>query len=717
MVDRSTPDDATPDAAAPAVDESPPADSTPAAPAAGESVPGRPFRPVFARHRVALALVLAFHAALAIWMAALRGPYDLYFYDEKFNLENVVEIITTRRLEPANGWYSLLSYLPQALVGVAMDELHQSTGEPWLRAIDPDGQPPLLATYQLALAARLVGIVYGCLSLCLVFRLGARLFSPAAGLLGAAALAVSPWMIRTSAEFKPDSLLLLATLLTVLLLARFLERPSLGRYLWVGAGLGLAASAKLNGTFAGPLVALGGLAGAFLAEPRGFRAAGRRLLLWGASAAAAAAAVFFATTPYFRLMLSYAGRIERFYGQKAGLATPRDVLAQAIADLPSAAFLGPLAGGLALLGAAVVLARLGERGAPAGLRLSRLLLVACPLLYVLVLAATMRYYKQNNLVQLLPFLALLAAAGLAALGAAADRLPRWLGRSAAFLATVFFFGHGAFQALSFSYEENVPRDWQALDRQLHGLAPLAAAPRVVIYEGSYETMPSYRYARADGASLMPSVRRVEDASLLGRERLELADVVVLRKDLGGPQRSNFAAALAAAVPPEAVRQIEPRLLRVRGSGFVSVFHPWRSAEGAAAAGLPCRATEDPRTFACRLPAGFAAGEVAALHFAFWSKKVGVAEILVGGEDGERLEALASADLGEGKGWEAISERFVVPFPGAPLLLRFEMPIDGPLADAVPVTLSRWLPPPGTSLEIAPPFRAAAPAMLPAVAPD
>ncbi len=54
----------------------------------------------------------------------------------------------------------------------------------------------------------------------------------------------------------------------------------------------------------------------------------------------------------------------------------------------------------------------------------------------------MRYYKQNNLVQLLPFLCLLAAAALTTLGAAAARLPRWLGRCLATLATLAFLGYG-----------------------------------------------------------------------------------------------------------------------------------------------------------------------------------------------------------------------------------------------------------------------------------
>lgn len=722
MVDPSTPDAAVPaaDAAPPAVPEiAVPAEAMAEDGATGAAEPAAPAvrRPARARHRVALALILAFHAGLAFWMAALRGSYDIYFYDEKFNLENVVAIVQNHRLEPANGWYSLLSYLPQALVGVAMEELHQSTGKPWLQAIDPQGQPPLVATYNLALAARLVGIVYGCLTLWLVFRLGMRLFSPAAGLLASAALAVSPWMIRTSVEFKPDSLLLLATVLTLLLLARFLEQPTLKSYLWVGAGLGLCASAKLNGTFIGPLVALAGIAGALLAEPRGLKEAGKRLLIWGSAAAALAAAVFFATTPYFGLMLSYTQRIENFYGQMAGKSTPQDVIRQALADLPTSVFVGPVIAALALFGGLVALARLFERGAPSGLKLARLLPLAFALTYAVVLAFTMRYYKHNNLVQLLPSLALLAAGALAALGAFAAKLPPWFGRSVAALATLAFLGHSAWLALYFSYDENVPYDWQVLNGQLHTHARLDA-PKVIVYEGPYETIPSYSWGRQqDEAALKPSVRWVDDAMQLERERLDLADVVVLRKDLGGPQRSGFFAALREAVAPEAVLEIDPHPLKVRGNGYVSIFHSWRFRDDAVEP-MPCRGTEDKTVFACRLPDDFRSGEVAAVHFGFWSKKIGVAEILVGGEDGETVEPMASADLGSGKGWEAMSERFVVPYPGAPVQLRFEKPIEGRLEDAVPVTLSRWLPPEGARLEIPPPFgkRLTAPVPAPAAEP-
>lgn len=697
MVELSThepaaPAEAEPPALAPESSPSPPAA---AEPAAGKGIHGH--------HRAALLLILAFHAATALWMAVLRGPYDAYFYDEKFNMENVVQIVTTHGLEPANGWYSLLSYLPQAVVAVAMDEAHQRTGHEWLRVIDPEAEPPYIATYNVFMAARLLGIVYGCLSLWLVFRLGARLFSPATGLFAATGLAVSPWMIRTSVEFKPDALLLLTTLLAVLLMVRFLERPSLGRFLWVGAGLGLAATSKMNGTFIGPVVALVGVVGAFLVEPRGFREAARRIALWGGAGAAVAAAVFFATTPYFKLMLFYMGRIERFYGQRAGVSTPRDVIVQASEDLAALNFLGPVLYWLAAAGLVVLLFRLFERQASAPLKASRLLLVLTPLCYATVLAFTMRYYKQNNLVQLLPFLCLLAALALTTLGSASERLPRWLGRSFATLVTLAFLGHAGWLALSFSYEENVPYDWQVLNGQLRTYAKLDA-PRVIVYEGVYETIPSYRFGRkSDGAVLWPSVRWLDDASQVERERLDLADAVVLRRDLGGPQRNSFVASLLAAVPPDAVTRVEAHPLKVRGHGYVTLFHLWRFRDDGV--GEPtCQGTADKTIFSCRLPEDFRAGEVAALHFTFWSKKVGVAEIRVGGEEGEALTPLTTADLGGGNGWEAMSERFVVPGPGTSVWLRFEMPIEGPLQGTIPVTASRWLPPQEVALEIPPPFK-------------
>jgi 4-amino-4-deoxy-L-arabinose transferase-like glycosyltransferase len=707
MVESSTPEPAAPSAepAAPVV--SAPAEpaavasaAAPAATATGDPSDGRPR----ARHRFALALILLFHAALGAWMAIPRGPYDPYFYDEKFNMDNVAQLVATHGLEPANGWYPLLSYLPQALLVLGLHELNQLYGPPWPAAFDPAAEPPLNVSYGAFMAARWVGILYGTLTLFLVYRLGWRLYSPAAGVLAALALACSPWQIRTSVEFKPDSLLLLTSLAAVLLMLRFLEQPTLGRYLWVGAGLGLAASSKWNGAFIGPLAAMACIAGAVLAEPRGFRHAVKRLAIWGAAGAAVAAAVFFGTSPYFKLMLGYMSRIERFYGQRDNIDSRMDVVRQFVTDLPTPFFLGPVTWWLALFGLVLALVLLLERGAPWPRRLGRLLPLAFLLSYGALLVFTLKYYKHNHLVQFLPFLALAAGCGLARLGGLAGRRPGWLGRGLATIALLAFTAHGAWQALSFSYDENVPHDWQVLARQLHNNAPLDS-PRVTIYEGSYETLPTYRFTRrADAAILLSSVHWIEDAGAEPRERLDLADVVVLRKDLGGPQRGALLASLAGAVAPGAVVEIDPHPLKVRGHGFVSIYHLWREREDGAAE-LACRNSEDKAIFNCRLPADFLPGEVAALHFSFWSKRqVGVAEIVVGGEEGESLKPLASADLGDGKGWEAMSERFVVPGPGAPVWLRFEMPIEGPLSGAVPVTISRWLPPENVKLDIPWPFK-------------
>lgn len=684
---------ALPEPAAPGVAASPLALPSPETAGRAAAVPA--FRPARARHRLALAAILLFHVALAVWMAAIRGPYDPYFYDENFNMENVAKLVATHEIAPANGWYSMVSYLVPALAGLAMDELHQRTGKPWLRAIDRSVPPPHPATYNLFLAARLIGIGYGCLSLWLVFSLGVRLFSPATGVLAAAALAVSPWTIRSSVEFKPDSLLLLTTLLAVLLLFRFLEAPSQRRFLWAAGGLGLATGAKLNGVFLAPLVAVACVGGALAVPPRGLRPALGRIARWGAAGAAVAAAVFLTCAPYLRVLLAYIDRNVRIYEQKAGASTGDDLLRQTLADLQTPVFFGPYIAALALAGAALVLAGLFDRRTSAALRLSRLLLVLFPLLYAVQMAFLLGYYKHNNLVLLLPFPALLAAAALTTLGGITERWPRWLGRGVAFLATVAFLAHCAWLALSFSHEENVPHTWQVASRRL-GERP--AWPRVVIYEGPYETIPDYRGRRADDTLALPSVRWVDDAAQLERERLDLADVLVLRQDLRGPQRSSWLSGLAAELPPEALVEIEPWPLVARGPGYLLLFHEWRRRDLPPAA-PSCAATDDPALFRCRLPKDFAAGEVASLHFVFGSKKLGVAEIRVGAsgvsleEEGESLETLASADLGAGKGWEAMSERFVVPSPGAPFLLRFEKPVEPPLAESVPLTASRWDPPP------------------------
>ncbi|MEM8998583.1 MAG: hypothetical protein AAGF23_27615, partial [Acidobacteriota bacterium] len=60
-----------------------------------------------------VALALAF-AGLAAFFADFH-PRQGRFYDERFAFQNVHSVLQRGALEPANGYYPTLSYLPQTL--------------------------------------------------------------------------------------------------------------------------------------------------------------------------------------------------------------------------------------------------------------------------------------------------------------------------------------------------------------------------------------------------------------------------------------------------------------------------------------------------------------------------------------------------------------------------------------------------------------------------
>jgi hypothetical protein len=145
------------------------------------------------------------------------------------------------------------------------------------------------------LLGRIVSAVLGALVVPLVWRLGERLGPRGTGWLAAFFLAVSYGPVRDSHWALIEALLLLGIVLTLILVLRALEKPTLKRFLLAGFVAGLTASAKYSAaTLAVPIT---------LAAVLARRAEGKSLIgsLWDPRlvlAGLATLAGFFTGSPY-----------------------------------------------------------------------------------------------------------------------------------------------------------------------------------------------------------------------------------------------------------------------------------------------------------------------------------------------------------------------------------------------------------------------------------
>ena len=121
---------------------------------------------------------------------------------------------------------------------------------------------PLLSIYVLRLASLLFGtsnfalrlpyVLAGTATIVPVYHLARRAFSPRAGLLAAALLAVDLFHACWSRVFMPEALMLLLSALAMLQFLRVLEKPSSGRFVLLGVLMGLAYLAKEPAILLGP---------------------------------------------------------------------------------------------------------------------------------------------------------------------------------------------------------------------------------------------------------------------------------------------------------------------------------------------------------------------------------------------------------------------------------------------------------------------------------
>ncbi|HEV7784477.1 MAG TPA: glycosyltransferase family 39 protein, partial [Thermoanaerobaculia bacterium] len=233
---------------------------------------------------------------LRLWYAS-PGLDSGRSYDERFGFRNLTGLLRDGTLRPRHAYYPSLAHLPQAALLATSEGLHRATGVAafGIHADTVDGWSP--TAY---LLVRILAALFGALSLLTTYAIGRRLFSPGVGLLAAAILAAFPRHLMSSAQFKPDTLVVLLTTVTFLWTLDAVEKPTLRRFLRVGLGVGLTVSAKYTGVAAAVPIVI-----AVFYET--WRQGRRALPLWGRLVAAGAAsmAVFVALNPYLGEVLKF----------------------------------------------------------------------------------------------------------------------------------------------------------------------------------------------------------------------------------------------------------------------------------------------------------------------------------------------------------------------------------------------------------------------------
>ncbi len=507
--------------------------------------------------RVLLAalLVLSFGLRFASSSVGLDSTRN---FDERFTLHNVRAFLDGRFV-PANGFYPGLSYLPQTLVLAASREVYRATGWEGAAVFLADGQTFSPTAY---LLARLLSVLYGTLSVWLVYRLGRRLYDPVVGLLAALLLSAMPAHLTASVAIKPDVLVVLLVLVAFDLAVSAIEAPTLRRYVQAGAAVGLAVAAKYTGVGAAIPLTLGTL------WPRPLE--GRR---WGRLVLAGAAAVgaFLLVNPFLPVLLSYLPELTGIYAKKGAEAGGSHLGMLALELRFLVRHHGAVLTGVALASMAALAWRARRHPDPRERGRAGLLL-AFPLGYSLLYAAATTLFKGQNYLAVGAFTSLAAAWGTttAVRRFALPRLGRW-GVPAVAWAASLLVAVVLRPGIELVYAEVVPTTHERAGAVLlAAFQPLEA--HLLVYERRKREDPPLRVtagAIKSGTLVVPSLAEVPATSL------DRADAeVFLAERLAEPSyRERWERT------PEAGRlRFGPRWFFARGPELVVLFHPWQKVE-------------------------------------------------------------------------------------------------------------------------------------------
>lgn len=615
------------------------------------------------RWRLALGAVVLVALALRAWM----GTVDLHagrFWDERYALENVAEVLEEGRLTPANAFHPTLAHLPQTAVLGATRSLCAHTA----LCSDPivvNGRFTPLAY----LLSRWLQALFGALSLLALYRVGRRLFGRAEGVTAAALLAMVPWHVRQSVIAKPDIVMLLLLVVALEAALWVAERPTLRRHALAGLATGLAGAAKYNGLTAGLLLVPGTVAD--------LRRRPRRLLGL-AAAAGVAAAVFLALNPHLvtapEMLARDFGRTLEDYEQKGAAAgtSGMALLAHAVTTLVSDPFHGPWVGWWALAALVLLLASLGRADLGRAEREGRLALVAFPVLYAVLYALATTNPSAHNWLPLTPFTALAAAwLGVAAWRRLATRLPRRARTPVGVMAVLALVAVSAGSSTRYAYRATVPTTFTLAERRVIQGLPGDLRNRTVLYEAWEDQRLVVKRSRRNKATEVP----VGELAAPVREALPGFDAAVLRRD------ATAVPDLAAPPPGGRTVRLDPGFLTAWGPPLDVVLRPWRSA----GAGVLLDGTDGAFPVdAPELPPGARLSFV--VHTAPGHDPVHLTPARFAGEEiGLYWNRYA------GGGHRFVSQRVAVPEGAGPWTLELGRADPAVVRD---VTLLAWLPPEG-----------------------
>jgi len=508
---------------------------------------------------IAFALTAVLLASLAVrtWDASF-GLHAGRHFDERFTFKNVSAILKHGEYKPRHAFYLSLSYLPQTAVLAASDALYRATGSTVFSIFDEsqDGNSP--TAYWLE---RMVDVVYGTLSLWVLFLIGRRLYSPEVGLLAAAVLAAFPRHLTSSTEFKPDILVILLILVTFYWTLAATAIPTLGRFLRVGLGVGLAVSTKYTGIAAAiPITA------AVLRN--GWR--DRRQWLWLFLAGVASILTFLALNPFLDVVFQSISILVPGYAAKGVKEQSNHwVVFERQVD-----FLirnhGPVVAFFVLLGIVGLLWRI-YRPAPndsEARRLGSMLVLSVLLGYSVVHSLGMTLFRSQNYLPVAPFSSLVAAWAMVETWRLLSlRIPRLSWRPLAALLGIGACGALIAQEASVAYYRVVPTIFSAVnDSLLSSLEPPGL--RHVVFESS---LGRFNWGEASRRPLLSPVDRLAGQN---PRLLDLADVEVFPDRQIKGQDSAFYSGRLDRLPKTQVETVDGRFLRRRGEAVTVIRHPW-----------------------------------------------------------------------------------------------------------------------------------------------
>jgi hypothetical protein len=506
---------------------------------------------------IALAGLLLASFALRTWDAS-QGLHAGYHFDERFTFRNVSAILKHGEYKPRHAIYLSLSYLPQTAVLGACQALHRATRYPpfSISGDSQDGYSP--TAYWLA---RMVNVVYGCLSLWLLFLVGRRLYSPEVGLLAAAVMAAFPRHLLSSTEFKPDILIILLTVLTFSWTLTAAFRPTLSRFLRVGIGVGLAISTLYTGIASAiPITAA--------VLKNGWR--DRRQWIWLVLAGVASILTFLALNPFLDVAFQLIPMLVHGYAAQGAVekSDPWVVFQRQVEFLVRSH--GPVMSIFLLLGIVGLLWRI-YRPAPEDAeerRLGSILVLSALLGYSVLHSLGTPLFRGHSYLPVVPFSSLAAGWALVEAWRLLSRRFGWLARQPV-AATL---GMGVCAALvaqqaSVVYYRVVPTSFAAANRSLiAGLAPPGL--RHVIYEAGLGAFQSGDKPRR----LL--VSRVDRLSGQDPRRLDMTDVEIFPGSRLQGSEASFYRGRLARVPKTQVEVVGSQLLESRGEPVEVVHHLW-----------------------------------------------------------------------------------------------------------------------------------------------